>query len=156
MALTHAWHDLVHDMRDEAHDLAAISRVSAARQAYLALWVTFMALPLLMGLDKLVGMFNDTWEVYLATWADDMIPGTAADAMTWAGIIEIVLAVCVFAAPRVGGDVLALWFVLVGIDLFGVEAMNELGLAAFALAACCLAFARLSTMYHHREGTALG
>jgi len=153
MASTHAWHDLVHDMRDEVHDLATISRVSAARQAYLALWVTFMALPLLLGLDKLVGAFNSSYEMYLATWVDDLLPGSGATAMIWFGVIEIVLAAIVLAAPRVGGDLMAIWFGLMAINLFSIAEMNELGLVAGALAVCCLAFARLSTAYHHKEGT---
>src|SRR5690349_11255823 len=50
MALTDAWHDIVHDMQDEMHDLATITRQDAARQAYLALWATMIAFPLVFGL----------------------------------------------------------------------------------------------------------
>jgi hypothetical protein len=152
MAATHAWHDLVHDMRDEVHDIATISRVSAARQAYLALWVTFIALPLLLGLDKLIGMFNGSWETYVAGWVNDIVPGSASDAVVWGGVIEIVLAVVVLAAPRVGGDLLAVWFLFAAVNLFSISSMNELGLVAAALCVCSLAFARMSTAYHHKEG----
>jgi hypothetical protein len=148
MAATHAWHDLVHDMRDEVHDIATISRVSAARQAYLTLWVTFIALPLLLGLDKLVGMFNGSWESYVAGWVDDIVPGSTSTAVVWGGIIEIVLAVVVLAAPRVGGALLALWFALAAVDLFSISAMNELGLVAAALCLCALAFTRMAMAYH--------
>jgi hypothetical protein len=152
MAITHAWHDMVRDMRDEVHDLGSLNRVSAARQAYLALWVTFMALPLLLGLDKIVGMLPGSWEMYLATWVDDILPGTAAQAMPWIGVVEIALAICVLAAPRIGGDLLAVWFALVAVNLFSIETLSHLGLGAAALAICAVAFARLSTTYHHKEG----
>lgn len=152
MAATHAWHGLVHDMRDEVHDIATISRVSAARQAYLTLWVAFVALPLLLGLDKLIGMFNGSWETYVATWVNNIVPGSASNAVMWGGIVEIVLAIIVLAAPRVGGTLLALWFLLAAVDLFSIRSMNELGLAAAALCLCALAFARMSTVYHHKEG----
>ncbi|WP_051217739.1 hypothetical protein [Nocardioides insulae] len=152
MAATHAWHGLVHDMRDEMHDLATISRVSAARQAYLALWITFIALPLVAGLDKLIGLFSTNWEMYVAGWVNDIVPGDAGMAVMWMGVIEIALAVVMLAAPRVGGDLLALWFALVAVNLFSIAEMNELGLFAVALAVCSLACARFSTMFHHKEG----
>lgn len=147
MALTHAWHD----MRDEMHDLATFPRVDAARQAYLGLWATFIALPLLFGLDKFLGFMTDNWEGYLSTWANDAMPGSASDAMLWFGGIEIVLAACVAFAPRVGGDLFALWMVLVAINLFSIDDMAHLAIGALALAVCALAMARMSTTYHHTE-----
>lgn len=151
-AITHTWHDLVHDMRDEMHDLTMISKVDAARQAYLALWVTFMGLPLLFGLDKFIGLMNGSWEIYLSSWANAVIPGTAATAMLWIGAVEVLLAVLVLAMPRIGGDLLALWLVIAAINMFSVAAYTELGLACLAAAACVLAMARMSTAYHHKEG----
>lgn len=152
MAATHAWHNLVHDMRDEVHDLTTIVNVDAARQAYLALWATFIALPLVFGLDKFATVMTGTWESYLATWANDIIPGTAATGMLWIGAAEIVLAILVLAMPRVGGDLLALFFLLTAINLFAIDGMVELGVAALALMLCALAMARMSTSYHHKEG----
>ncbi len=151
MATTHAWQHLVHDMRDEMHDIATIGRVGAARQAYLALWVTFIAFPLVFGLDKFATVMTDSWEAYLATWANDVIPGTAGDAMLWIGAAEIILAVLVFAAPRIGGDLLALFFLLTAINFFAIDGMVELGVVALAAMMCSLAMARLSTEYHHKE-----
>lgn len=151
MATTHAWHHLVDDMRDEVRDIVTIGHVGAARQAYLALWVTFIAFPLVFGLDKFATVMTDTWEAYLATWANDVIPGTAGDAMMWIGAAEIILAVLVLAVPRVGGDLLALFFLLAAINLFAVGGMVELGIVALAAMMCALAMARMSTEYHHQE-----
>jgi hypothetical protein len=152
MAVTHAWHDLVHDMRDEVHDIATIGKADVDRQAYLGLWATFIALPLLFGLDKFAGVITDNWEGYLATWANDIIPGSAAAGMIGIGIVEVVLALLVFAAPRIGGDLLALWMLLVAINLWSVGGMAELGIAALAMGVCALAMARLSRKFHHTEG----
>lgn len=153
MAMTHAWHDLVHDMKDEMHDLANINHVDAARQAYLGLWATLVAVPLVFGLDKFATVLTDNWEGYLASWANDVIPGTASDAMLWIGALEIVLALLILAIPRIGGDLFALWMVVVAISIFSIGGMHELGVGALALAACALAMARLSTAYHHKEAS---
>jgi hypothetical protein len=152
MAMTHAWHDMVADMRDELHDLATITHVDKARQAYLALWGTFMLLPLLFGLDKFATVMTNSWQGYLATWANNVLPGDAKTGMYWVGAIEIAVAVVVALAPRVGGDLFALWSVVVAIDLFALDEYHELAIAALALGVCALAMARLSGAYHHTEG----
>jgi hypothetical protein len=152
MAMTHAWHDLVADMRDEMHDLATITHADKARQAYLALWGTFMLLPLLFGLDKFGTVMTSSWESYLSTWANDLLPGDATTGMYWVGAIEIALAVIVALVPRVGGDLFALWSAVVAINLFSVDGYHELAVAALALGLCALAMARMSRAYHHTEG----
>lgn len=150
---THVWQDLVHDMRDEAHDIATIARVDAARQAYLAMWATFVVLPLVFGIDKLGEFLTSSWEGYLATWIDDALPGSAADAMLWFGGVEIVLAALVLFAPRIGGDLLALWMLLAAVSLVSIDGMGHLAVGALALGVCALAMARMSTGYHHHEVT---
>lgn len=152
MALTHAWHDIVHDMRDEMHDLATINRVDAARQAYLGLWATFIALPLVFGIDRFAAYLNENWEGYLATWTNDLMPGSASDAVMVFGVVELALAAAVALVPRIGGYLLALWLVLLALNLFALEGMAWIGIGTVALALCCAAMARMSTAYHHTEG----
>jgi len=152
MALTHAWHDIVHDMQDEMHDLATITRLDAARQAYLALWATMIAVPLVFGIDRFAAVMNDNWEGYVATWVNDLLPGTASDAVVVFGVVELVLAALVAISPRVGGDLLALWLVLLAINLFGLNGLTWIGMGTLALAICSVAMARMSTAYHHKEG----
>lgn len=152
MALTHAWHDIVHDMKDEMHDLATITKVDAARQAYLALWATMIAFPLVFGIDRFAGAMNSNWEGYVATWVNDVLPGTASDAVFVFGVVEVALAALVALAPRIGGDLLGLWFVLLSVNLFAIESMTWIGMGTAALAICCFAMARMSTTYHHTDG----
>lgn len=152
MAITHAWHDAVHDMRDEMRDLTSILNLDAARQAYLALWGTCMAVPLVFGLDKFAGVMTDTWERYLPSWGNDLLPGSASDAMLWIGGIEIVVAALVALLPRIGGDVFAVWMGITAIGLFSIGGMHELAVGAIALGLMGLAMARLSRTWHHTEG----
>ena len=146
MALTHA----IHDMRGEVHDLVTINHVDATRQAFVGLWATFVAAPLIFGIDKFAGFITSDWEAYLATWVTDVLPGTASDAVVVLGVVEILLAVTIALAPRVGGDLFALYMVLIAASLFAVGGgtMIILGLAAIGAAICALAMARLSTTYH--------
>jgi hypothetical protein len=151
MAHTHAWDGIVHDMRDEFRDLATIAHVDAARRAWLALWLTCAALPLVFGLDKFAGVMTDTWERYLTTGVNDVVPGTAADAMLWVGAIEIILAALILAVPRIGGDLFGLWMVLVAINLFALGGVHELAVGCIAIAIMAFAMAHMSKAYHHTE-----
>lgn len=153
MTITDAWHDLVHDMQDEMHDLATIAKVDAARQAYLALWATCVAFPLLFGIDRFANFMNDNWDPYVATWVNDMLPGTASDAVVIMGVVELVIAALVLVSPRVGGVLLALWLTLLAIDLFALDNMGWIAVGTLALAICALAMARMAMAYHHHEGT---
>jgi hypothetical protein len=152
MALTHAWHDLVHDMRDEMHDLATITRVDAARQAYLALWATFLAVPLVFGIDRFAAWLNEDWNALVATWANDLMPGSASDAVMVFGVVELALAAMVALMPRIGGYLLAGWFVLLALNVFAIDGLAWLGIGTLALAMASVAMARMSTAYHHTEG----
>lgn len=46
-------------------------------------------------------------QVYLAPWIDDIIPGSAQDAMHAVGVIEIVAGVVVALRPKFGGYLVA-------------------------------------------------
>lgn len=151
MATTHAWHGLVHDFRDELHDLTTITRVDAARQAYLGLWATFMAVPLLFGIDRFAAVMNENWEAYVAGWANDLLPGGTSDVIATFGVVEIALFVAVAAMPRIGGDLLALWLGLQAANLFSVGDLHWVAMGTLGLALCCLAMARMSNAYHHKE-----
>lgn len=147
-----AFTDALHDMREDMHDLVGINHADAARQAYLALWGTFVVAPLVLGLDKFAGFITSDWEGFVARWVNTVLPGSAADAVMILGAVEILLAIAVALAPRVGGDLMALYLVLAAFSFFtmGGAGMVLLGMSALAGAVCALAMARLSTTYHHR------
>lgn len=148
MALTHA----MHDMRDEMHDLAHIAEVDGARQGYLAIWGTFIVLPLVYGLDKFAGFMNVTWSDFMASWMHDVLPGTGDTELYTLGVIELGIAALVLLMPRVGGDVAALYMVLFAVNFFAMDGMALFGIGSLALAFCALAMARMSTTWHHHDG----
>ncbi len=152
MALTHAWHDLVHDMRDEMHDLATINRVDAARQAYLGLWATCIAVPLIFGADRFGEWLNDSWTALVASRANDLMPGSASDAVMVFGVVELGLAAMVALMPKLGGQLLGAWFVLLAFNCFAIDGLAWLGIGTLGLAMAALAMSRMSTAYHHTEG----
>jgi hypothetical protein len=147
MAATHAWDGMSHDMRD----VGAITRAEPAHQAYLALWVGFVALPLIVGLDKLIGFLDVNWEGYLAGWVNNIVPGSASDAMMIVGIVEIAAAVLVAVAPRIGAYVVAAWLAGIIVNLLSIGNYNDIALRDLGLLIGALALARLAVTYHGRE-----
>ncbi|GAA4101234.1 hypothetical protein ACFFOS_12105 [Nocardioides kongjuensis] len=153
MASTHAWDNLTHDMREEMHDLTHFASVDAAHQSRVALWATFVALPVLWGLDMMTNAVTDstTWEGSISTWANNFLPGNAADAVMWVGAITLLIGLLVAAMPQFGADVLGIWFVLLAVNLFSVDQMAYLGVGMVALAVCCFCMARMMRGDHRRE-----
>ena len=147
MATTHAWDGMAHDM----HDVAAITRAEPAHQAYLALWVGYMLLPLVVGLDKLVGFLSVNWEGYLAAWVNDIVPGSAADAMMMVGVVELAAAVLVAVSPRIGGYVIAAWLAGITVNLITIGGYADIALRDIGLMIGALALARLAMTYHGKE-----
>ncbi len=151
MASTHPWEHLSHDLREELDDLAHFSTIDANRQGRVALWATLTALPLVWGLDMILGVTTDRWDSYLAVWADNFLPGTASDAVTWIGIVTVAVGVLVAVAPHFGGDVLGIWLFLLAINLFGVDGLAHLAVGMIALGLCSFAMARMVRGDHRRE-----
>jgi hypothetical protein len=52
--------------------------------------VTGAVAPILLGLDKFAGILTDGWTRYLATQFNDIIPGSAQDAMHLVGVVEVI------------------------------------------------------------------
>ena len=71
---------------------------SGARQAYLMLRTVFTIAPIAFGLDKFFDILTD-WEQYLAPWINDLVPGTAHQAMLAVGVVEILAGVLVAVRP---------------------------------------------------------
>jgi hypothetical protein len=154
MALTDSWHDMVHDMRDEMHDLATITHVEPARQAFLMLWGLFVVAPILFGIDKFAEVLTGDWAGYLATWVDDLLPGSASDAMHLIGVVEIAAGLLVLAMPRIGGYVVALWLAGIVVNLVSTGEYYDIALRDVGLMVAAIALARLATTFHHREDAA--
>ncbi|WP_240617223.1 hypothetical protein [Nocardioides speluncae] len=151
MALTHAWHDMTQEMRSELHDIAFIGRVGPARQAFLMLWVTFAIAPIVFGIDKFAEVLSSNWAGYLAPWVNDLVPGTASEAMMAVGVIEICAGLLVAVLPRIGGYVVAAWLAGVIVNLVSQGEFYDIALRDFGLLVGALALARLAMTFHRQE-----
>jgi hypothetical protein len=121
---------------------------SPAYQAFLVLWVGFIAAPILFGLDKFLDVLVD-WEIYLAPEIDDLIPGSAHEAMLAVGVIEIVAGVLVFLLPGVAPYVVAAWLGGIIVNLLLQADHYDVALRDFGLLLAALALARLAAAFPH-------
>jgi hypothetical protein len=122
---------------------SADTSAPAAHQAFLLLRTVFTVAPILFGLDKFVGLLTD-WEQYLAPQVNDLIPGTAHQAMLAVGVVEIVAGLLVAAWPRIGGYVVAAWLAGIIVNLLLVGGFYDVALRDFGLLVAALALARLA------------
>ena len=83
--------------------------------------------------------------VYLAPWINDIVPGTAHQAMLLVGVVEIAAGVLVALAPRLGGYVVALWLAGIIVNLLTLGDFFDVALRDFGLLVGALALARLAT-----------
>jgi hypothetical protein len=133
-----------HPSRDTTATTAATDR--GAHEAFLLLRTVFTVAPVLFGLDKFAGLMTD-WTAYLAPWIDDLVPGTAQQAMYAVGVVEVLAGVLVALRPRLGAPVVALWLAGIIVDLLTLGdhwdiALRDFGLLVGALALWRLAAAR--------------
>jgi uncharacterized membrane protein YphA (DoxX/SURF4 family) len=123
-------------------------RLSAdpAYQAFLLLRVGFAAAPILFGLDKFFDVLVD-WEIYLAPWINDILPGTAADAMYAVGVVEIAAGIAVAVKPRYGAYLVAAWLAGIIVNLLTLSGYYDIALRDFGLLLGALTLARLAARY---------
>jgi len=118
----------------------------AAHQALLLLRTVFTVAPILFGLDKFAEVLTD-WERYLAPEFNDLIPGTAHQAMLIVGVIEIAAGVLVAVLPRVGGYIVAAWLAGIILNLLLIGDFYDVALRDFGLLVAALALARLASAF---------
>jgi hypothetical protein len=143
-------------MSAHAHHPAVSAPVDSERlaqpgyQAFLLLRVVFTVAPILFGLDKFAGVLVD-WDQYLAPWIDDIVPGSAADAMYAVGAIEIVAGLIVAVAPRFGALLVAAWLGGIILNLLTHSGYYDIALRDFGLLVGALALWRLSVEYSRAD-----
>jgi hypothetical protein len=121
---------------------------SGAERAFLLLRTVFTIAPIAFGADKFAELLTD-WDKYLAPWIDDLVPGSAHQAMLAVGVIEIVAGMAVALAPRFGALLVAGWLAGIIVNLVTMGeyydvALRDFGLLVAALALAALAFDRRS------------
>ncbi len=116
-------------------------------QAFWILRVGFTVAPLLFGLDKFANLLVD-WPGHLAPWINDVVPGSAQEAMYAVGVIEIIAGLVVAVAPRFGGWLVAGWLAGIIVNLLTIPDYYDIALRDFGLLLGAVALARLAQRYH--------
>ena len=134
------------------HEMTTITRAEPSRQAFLMLWALFSVAPILFGLDKFTQWMTN-WDGYLAPWINDIVPGSAHQAMMAVGVVEIAAGLLVALMPRLGGYVVALWLAGIVVNLVSQGEYYDIALRDAGLMVAAIALARLAVT-HHEESTA--
>ncbi len=121
-----------------------LARRDPAAQAFLLLRIAFTVAPILFGLDKFAEVLTDDWTLYLAPEFDDLVPGSAHDAMYLVGAVEVVAGLTVLLAPRVGGLLVAAWLGGIIVNLLLVGGYGDVALRDFGLLLGARTLARLA------------
>jgi uncharacterized membrane protein YphA (DoxX/SURF4 family) len=125
---------------------ATALRSDPAYQAFTLLRVAFTVAPILFGLDKFANVMVE-WDVYLAPWINDIVPGSADDAMYAVGVIEIIAGLLVAFRPRFGAPLVAAWLGGIIVNLLTYSGYYDIALRDFGLMLGALTLTRLAFVY---------
>ena len=115
-------------------------------QAYQILRLAFIVAPILMGLDKFLGVLVN-WDQYLSAFANNVLGGYGHEFMYVVGVIEIIAGVGVLLKPKIFAYVVAAWLGLIIINLLMIPGYFDIALRVFGLLLAALALVRLSQEY---------
>jgi hypothetical protein len=121
-------------------------KVDPTFQAFWLLRIGFTVAPILFGIDKFAHVLTN-WDKYLAPWVNDLVPGSAHQAMYVVGVIEIVAGLAVFVLPGFGGYLVAAWLLGIIINLVSIGGYGDIALRDFGLLLAALTLARLATAF---------
>src|SRR5688572_20617505 len=115
-------------------------------QAYQILHLGFTVAPILMGLDKFLGLLVN-WDQYLPAFANNMLGSYSHEFMYVVGVIEIVAGLGVWFKPKIFAYVVAAWLGLIIINLLMIPGYFDVALRDFGLLLAAVALGRLSQEY---------
>ena len=128
----------------------SVLRSDPAAQAFMLLRIAFTVAPILFGLDKFAEVMISDWPKYLAPEFNDIIPGSAQDAMYIVGGVEIVAGLVVLVSPRFGGLLVAGWLAGIIVSLLLVGGYGDIALRDFGLLLGALTLVRLASAFSGR------
>ncbi len=139
------------DTLPRSDDIATPTRRGAgsSRQAFLLLRTVFTVAPIVFGLDKFANLLTD-WPHYLAPWINDLVPGTAQQAMYAVGVVEVLAGVTVALLPRYGGLIVAAWLAGIIVNLLSIPDYYDVALRDFGLLVSALALSSLAREHSPR------
>jgi len=124
----------------------AASTSSPAYQAYWILHVGFTVAPILAGLDKFLHLLVN-WDQYLPGVVANASPIQPHTLMLIVGVIEVVAGIGVWFKPRIFAYIVAVWLVVIIINLLLIPGYFDIALRDFGLFLAALALARLSQQF---------
>ena len=127
-----------------------VLRSDPTAQAFMLLRVAFTVAPILFWLDKFAEVMISDWPKYLAPEFNDIIPGSAQDAMYIVGAVEIAAGLVVAFSPRFGGLLVAGWLGGIIVSLLLVGGYGDIALRDIGLLLGALTLSRLATAYSRR------
>ena len=125
------------------HPQSSFALRTGADEAFWLLRTIFTVAPIAFGLDKFAQLLCN-WDRYLAPWINDLVPGSAHDAMMLVGLVEVLAGVLVALRPRIGAYVVALWLAGIIVDLVTLGDYYDVALRDFGLLVGAVALARLA------------
>ncbi len=126
-------------------------RTHPATQAFMILRIAFAVAPIVFGIDKFAEVLFDHWPAYLATEFNDILPGSAQDAMYIVGVVEIVAGLVVLVTPRFGGLLVAGWLAGIIVSLLLIGGYGDIAMRDFGLLLGALALSRLASAQLDRQ-----
>ena len=108
------------------------SSTALETRAFQLLRTVFVIAPIAFGLDKFTNVLADR-TIYLAPWINDIVPGSAEQAMYAVGFIEIAAGFLVAVAPRIGAYVVAGWLFGIIVNLLTLGDFYDIALRDFGL-----------------------
>jgi hypothetical protein len=135
---------------------ANVLRKDPAAQAFLLLRIAFTVAPILFGLDKFAEVMISDWPKYLAPEFNDLIPGSAENAMYVVGAVEIAAGLVVAVVPRFGGLLVAGWLGGIIVSLLLVGGYADIAMRDFGLLLGALTLARLASAFPARTADYAG
>jgi hypothetical protein len=115
-------------------------------QAFLLLRTAFTLAPVVFGLDKFANVLTD-WEKYLAPTFNDLVPGSAHQALLVVGVVEVAAGLLVALRPRIGAYVVAAWLAGIIVNLLLLSGFYDVALRDFGLLVAALALGRLAAIF---------
>jgi hypothetical protein len=117
-----------------------------AGHAFSALYLGYIALPLIAGADKFYSALAD-WTQYLAPQIPSLLGVTASSFMKAVGLVEMAAGVLVAAYPRLGSLVVGAWLGCIIVNLVMAGGFYDIALRDFGLMIGAYALYQLSARH---------
>lgn len=127
----------------------AVGMTGPLSQAYSILYLGFIALPMIAGIDKFFHYLVD-WNIYVSPMLAGLAGGRVSAMMQAVGAVEICAGLLVALKPKIGGLVVAAWLWGIIGNLLLIPGYYDVALRDFGLSLGALALSRLSSEVAHR------